>query len=140
MRAQSIGKMLISLADILTAIIPFLADWNESHIFSKRWSPHARFHGVATLSMTALLSSSALWLLWRRSPERDTAVTVAAAVPIAYWGSFFLAPLVPGTAVEDPGHRLRRIVGIPSNLLGAGAATLTSSLGWYLARSGRPRD
>ncbi len=128
------GKILISIAAIITAVVPYLADWNDSHLFSPQWSPHARFHGVVSLSMNTILSSVALWLLWRRSADRDAAVTVAATIPIAYWGPFFLAPFVPGTAVEDPGHRLVRIAGLPSNLLGAGAATLTSGLGWYLDR------
>ncbi len=107
---RTIGKLLISLAAILTAVVPFLADWNDSHLFSPQWSPHARFHGVVSVGMTTMLSSVALWLLWRRSPDQDAAVTAAAAIPLAYWGPFFLAPFVPGTAVEDPGHRLVRIV------------------------------
>src|SRR5579864_1399019 len=131
---QNIGNMLISLAAILTAVVPFLADWNDSHLFSPQWSPHARFHGAVSLGMTTALSSVALRLLWRRSPDQDAAVTVAAAIPIAYWGPFFLAPFVPGTAVEDPGHRLVRIVGVPSNLMGAGATIVTAGLGWYLDR------
>jgi hypothetical protein len=131
---QNIGKILISIAAILTAVVPFLADWNDSHIFSEQWSPHARFHGVVSTGMTTILSSIAMWLLWRRSRDHDAGVTVAAAIPIAYWGPFFLAPLVPGTAIEDPGHRLTRIGGVPSNLLGAGAAALTAGLGWFLDR------
>src|SRR5258708_9922265 len=118
---RNIGKMLISLAAILTAAVPFLADWNDSHLFSPQWSPHARFHGVVSLGMTTMLSSVALWLLWRRSLDQDTAVTVAAAIPVAYWGPFFLAPFVSGTAVEDPGHRLLASLGGPSYLMGAGA-------------------
>ena len=49
-------------------------------------------------------------------------------------GPFFLAPFVPDTAVEDPGHRLVRIVGVPSNLMGVGATIFTAGLGWYLDR------
>jgi hypothetical protein len=75
---RNIGKMLISLAAIITAVVPFLADWNDSHLFSPQWSPHARFHGAVSLGMTTMLSSVALWLLWRRSPDQDAAVTVAA--------------------------------------------------------------
>src|SRR5213080_5476073 len=99
---RNIGKMLISLAAILTAVAPFLADWNDSHLFSPQWSPHARFHGAVSLGMTTILSSVALWLLWRRSPEQDASVTVAAAIPMAYWGPFFLAPFVPGTYALGP--------------------------------------
>jgi hypothetical protein len=81
----------------------------------------------------------ALWLLWRRSADRDAATTMAAMIPIAYWGPFFPATLVPGTALEDPGHRLPRIAGIPTNVLGAGATVLTAALGWFLARRGPAR-
>jgi hypothetical protein len=132
MRRNS-GRLLISLAAIVTAVVPWLADWNDSHIFSAQWSPHARFHGVTSLGMATTLSPIALWLLWRRSADQ-AAAAVAALIPIAYWGPFFVAALVPGTAIEDPGHQLRRIAGVPSNLLGAGATTLTAGLGWYLDR------
>src|SRR5207237_4333314 len=107
----NIGKMLISLAAIITAVAPFLADWNDSHLFSPQWSPHARFHGAVSLGMTTMLSSIALWLLWRRSPDQDAVVTVAAAIPVAYRGAFFLAPFVPGTDVVDSVHPLIRILG-----------------------------
>ena len=60
--------------------------------------------------------------------------TFAALIPIAYWGPFFVAPFVPGTGVEDPGHELRRIVGVPPNLLGAAATVAAAGVGWYLDR------
>ncbi len=82
--------------------------------------------------MTSLLSSMALWLLWQRSADRDAATTMAAMIPIAYWGSFFPATLVPGTALEYPGHRLPRIAGVPAHVLGVGATVVTAGLGWYL--------
>jgi uncharacterized protein DUF6640 len=129
------GRLVLSLANVLTAIVPFLADWNDSHLFSRQWSPHARFHGVVSIGMTATLSTAALWQLWRpgrRTP--DAAATFAALIPIAYWGPFFVAPLVPGTGVEDPGHELRRVLGVPPNLLGAAATVATAGLGWYLNR------
>jgi hypothetical protein len=70
----------------------------------------------------------------RRSAESAITTTLAALIPIAYWGPFFLAAAVPGAAAEDPEHRLVRIAGAPVNLLGAGATVLTAALGWYLDR------
>ncbi len=137
---RNIGRLLLSLAAIITAVAPVLADWNESHIFSKQWSPHARFHGVAALCMALILSPMSLWLLWRRTPDPDTAATVAALVPISYWGPFFIAAAVPGTAFEDPGHHLPRVAGVPTNVLGAAASVLTAATGWYLDRRLRVRD
>ena len=131
------GKLLISGAAIMTAVAPIRADWNDSHIFSPQWSAHARFHGVASVGMANILAAVALWLLWRRTADRRAAVAAAAMVPIAYWGPFLPAALVPGTGVDDPGHRVRRIAGVPVNLLAAGGATLSAMLGWYLARRDR---
>ena len=128
------GRFLISLAALITGLAPLFADWNDTHVFSDQWSPHARFHGVTSLGMALTLSPVALWLVWRPSADEEAAVTVAALIPIAYWGPFFVAPLVPGTALEDPGHPVPRLGGVPSNLLGAAAAVLTSGLGWYLTR------
>jgi hypothetical protein len=47
---------------------------------------------------------------------------------------------VHGTAIEDPGRRLPRIAGIPTNLLGAGATTLTATVvgTWIGGRADRP--
>jgi hypothetical protein len=131
---QNLGKLLISLAAILTGVIPWFADWNDSHLFSSQWSPHACFHGVVSVVMTTLLSSVALWVLWRPTKDPETAATVAAAIPVAYWGPFFLAPFIPGTGIEDPGPRQVRIAGVPSALLGAGVTTILAGLGWYLDR------
>lgn len=132
---DNIGRLMLSLANVLTIIAPFLADWNDSHLFSRQWSPHARFHGVVSISMTTTLSTAALWSLWRPGRSaRDATTPFAALIPIAYWGPFFVAPLVPGTGVEDPGHELRRILGVPPNLLGAAATVATAGIGWYLDR------
>ena len=100
---RNMGKMLISLAAIITAVAPILADWNDSHLFSPQWSPHARFHGAVSLGMTTSLSSVALWLLWRRSPDQDAPVTVAAAIPMAYWALSFLLHSSQARPSRTPG-------------------------------------
>ena len=127
---RNVGRALISAAVIQTAVVPTLADFNETHVFSEAWSPHARFHGLVALVMNALLTPGALWLLWRRNPEPGA----VAAIPIAYWGSFFAAAMVPGSAVEDPGHPVPGIAGVPANMIAAGAGVLTAGFGWYLDR------
>jgi hypothetical protein len=114
-----IGRMLISLAVIATAVIPIRSDWNDSHVFSPRWSPHARFHGIVSIGMPVLLAPVALWLLWRRSADPDTAATVATLIPIAYWGPFFVALFIPGTAIIDPGHHLKHMPEILSAVVAA---------------------
>src|SRR6266702_4641912 len=124
------------LSALATAVIPIRSDGNTSHIFSPHWSPHARFHGVVSMGMPALLAPASVFLLWRRSTDPETATTMAALIPITYWGPFFVALVIPGAGLVDPGQRLTRIAGVPSPLLSAAATILTAGVGCYLARSG----
>jgi hypothetical protein len=129
-----LGRSLLTLADVITAVVPLAADWNDSHIFNKNWPGHARFHGVTALAMTTTLASASIWSLWSGHPDRSTARFFAAAVPVAYWAPFFLAPLVPGTAFDDPPNPVPRLAGVPTNLLGAAATTATAAAGWFIDR------
>ena len=99
-----LGRSLLTLANVITAVAPIAADWNDSHVFNERWPGHARFHGVTALTMTTALSSANIWSLWSGDGDQARAGFFAAAVPVAYWSPFFLAPLVPGTTVADPLH------------------------------------
>jgi hypothetical protein len=128
------GRGLLTLANLITAVAPVAADWNDSHIFNRRWPSHARFHGVVALIMTSSLAGLNLWSLWSDATDRRTSRLFAAAVPVAYWAPFFVAPLVRGTGVDDPPHPIPRVAGVPISLLGAAATTLTAVAGWLLDR------
>ncbi len=131
---QLLGRGLLTLANVITVAAPVAADWNDSHIFNTRWPGHARFHGVTALAMATTLSSLNIWSIWSGQGDRTTARFFAAAVPVAYWAPFFLAPLVPGTAVDDPPHPVPRVAGVPVSLLGAAATTATAAAGWLIDR------
>jgi hypothetical protein len=128
------GRGLLTLANLITAVAPVAADWNDSHIFNQRWPSHARFHGVVALAMTSSLAGLNLWSLWSDSTDRRTSRLFAAAVPVGYWAPFLVAPLVRGTGVDDPPHPIPRVAGVPTSLLGAAATTLTAVAGWLLDR------
>jgi hypothetical protein len=129
-----LGKSLLTLANVITAVAPLAADWNDSHIFNERWPAHARFHGVTALAMTTTLSTANIWSVWSGDGSQAAGRFFAAAVPVAYWAPFFLAPMVPGTAVDDPPHPVGRVAGVPVSLLGAAATTATAAAGWLIAR------
>ena len=129
-----LGRGLLALANVITVAAPVAADWNDSHIFNSRWPGHARFHGVTALTMATTLSALNVWSVCSGRHDRDTVRFFAAAVPVAYWAPFFVAPLVPGTAVDDPPHQVRRIAGAPVSLLGAAATTATAAAGWFIDR------
>ncbi len=132
------GPCLLTLANVITVAAPVAADWNDSHVFNPRWPAHARFHGVTSLAMATTLASFNIWSVWASGDDQPTARFFAAAVPVAYWAPFFVAPLVPGTAVGDPPHPVSRLAGVPVNLLGAAATTATAAAGWFLDRRPRP--
>jgi Family of unknown function (DUF6640) len=114
------GRGLLTLANLITAVAPVAADWNDSHIFNQRWPSHARFHGVVALAMTSSLAGLNLWSLWSDSTDRRTSRLFAAAVPVGYWAPFFVAPLVRGTGVDDPPHPIPRVAGVPTCPAGRG--------------------
>jgi hypothetical protein len=128
------GRGLLTLANLITALAPVAADWNDSHIFNQRWPSHARFHGVVALAMTTGLASLNLWSLWSPATDRHTSRLFAAAIPVGYWAPFLVAPLVPSTGVDDPPHPIPRAAGMPTSLLGAAATSLTAVAGWLLDR------
>jgi hypothetical protein len=132
------GRLLLTLADLLTIVAPVLADWNESHLFNERWPGHARFHGVVSLAMATTLSGFAIWRLWSPASDTRSGRALAAAVPLAYWAPFFAATRFPGADVEDPPHAVPRVAGVPTNLLGAAATSATAAAGWLLDRQLRP--
>jgi hypothetical protein len=132
--SRQAGRGLLTLANLITVVAPAAADWNDSHIFNRRWPSHARFHGVVALTMTSGLAGLNLWSLWSDATDRRTSRLFAAAVPVGYWASFFVAPLVRGTGVDDPPHPISRFAGVPTSLLGAAATTLTAVAGWLLDR------
>lgn len=76
-----------------------------------------------------------LWALWRPTPDRDLGHIVGALIPILYWAPFFIALLVPGTAVEDPGHTLKRVMGVPVNVIAAAGQVLLSVVGFILYKA-----
>ena len=134
---RNVGRGLLTLAHVITVAAPGAADWNDSHLFNQRWPSHARFHGVVALAMTSGLASLNLWSLWSPATDRHTSRLFAAAVPVGYWAPFLVAPLVPGTGVDDPPHPphpIPRVAGMPTSLLGAAAASLTAVAGWLLDR------
>jgi hypothetical protein len=98
-------KIPISVAAVMTLLIPFLADFNSTHIFNPLWAPHARFHGMNFLLVNIASGAISLWLLWGKYRERDSrlAIRVAALLPTLCWGSFFPALLVPGVSIFPDG-------------------------------------
>ena len=135
---RNTGRILLTVVGVATIVGPIRADWNETHVFNERWPSHARFHGIVGVGTAAALSACAIWRLWAPSANPGAGRAVAAAVPAAYWGSFFPAAALPGSGVDDPPHPVARVGGVPINVAVAAAATLLAAAGWALDRRLRP--
>lgn len=102
MSRQRIGRVLLSLAAIVTAIGTVVADMNPSHVFNPAWPPHARFHGAQLVVIAILLAVIALWLLWRPASAPAHHLRLAALMTAVFWAAFFPAMAVPGTLLLYP--------------------------------------
>jgi hypothetical protein len=99
------GKLLISLVAAETAVGPYLADWNETHIYNPTWPPHAKFHNGQTMSMGAGLAAMTLWQLWRAQDSPAAARHALDAASLAasmYWLTNTSALAYPGAKSVDP--------------------------------------
>jgi hypothetical protein len=130
----SIGRWLITIGALLTAVVPNLADWNHTHIFSEVWSPHARFHGAWQVLHVTAAALIALWLIWIKRGDRGLRVTLAALLLTAVWASFCVSYTVPGVALADPGKRYPSVLGIEPNTFLALLVLLLSAAGYWLER------
>ena len=101
----SVGKALIALVAAETAIGPFVADWNETHIYNPAWPPHAKFHNAQTMSLGAGLAAASLWQLAQRHDSRADARRALDAASLSaalYWLTNVAALAYPGSKAVDP--------------------------------------
>jgi len=116
----SIGKVLISASAVLGGVGPYLADWNETHIYNPTWPPHAKFHNAQTMSLGVGLAGTTLLQLWGPAHTRAairTALDGAALSAALYWVTQISALAYPGAkAVDPPGTSIfpQGVVALPS--------------------------
>ena len=115
----SIGKLLISLVAIFTSVSPYLADWNETHIYNPLWTPHAKFHNAQTMVLGAFLGLLAVYCLWfRRAASNRQRLNEGVVLTLLYWLAQLPAAFFPGTALTDPGGvKMPMILGVEFNQL-----------------------
>ncbi len=100
----TIGKLLISFIGLFTAVSPYLADWNITHIYNPAWPPHAKFHNAQTMVLGAFLGLISFYSLWfREDLDEKGKVKEASLFAVLYWLAQFPAILFPGTRLTDTG-------------------------------------
>jgi hypothetical protein len=100
--ASLAGRLILSAISLFTAVSPYLADWNATHIYNPLWPPHAKYHNAQTMAFGALLGIAGLVFAWRRGQAARTNLQVAALLASLYWVSQAMAFAFPGVGWTDP--------------------------------------
>jgi hypothetical protein len=134
----TIGRLLISLVAVFTAVSPYLADWNVTHIYNPAWTPHAKFHNAQTMVLGAILGLLSVYCLWfRKGITEKQKLNEATVLASLYWLAQLPATFFPGTALTDPGInsiKMPIILGIEFNQLALDIIIIFPliALGYYL--------
>lgn len=127
----SVGKALIALVAAETAIGPFVADWNETHIYNPAWPPHAKFHNAQTITLAVDMTALSLWQLWKPGPDTRSRLRWASLFASLFFLTQIPAVFFPGAAVVDDGNPVQPfdVLGIQVNQVTASAAIILPLLG-----------
>jgi len=114
MECWQAGRWLLASAAITTTVGGYLTDWNRTHLFNPRWSPHAKFHDAQTILQGSAAGGSALILLLRTSGDQQQQLRVATWMLATFWLSMAGSILFPNTAQADPDFAdlIPRVAGI----------------------------
>ncbi len=133
---ELLGRCLLSVSAIATAVSAFVFDWSGSHLFNPTWPNHAHFHDAQTMFLGLGLALLTLLLSWRK-PVLILAAWLAASL---YWLAFLCAAISPRTSFDDPGYRIPHPGGVPANLWFGLAMLAIASIGAWIAGASRSRD
>jgi hypothetical protein len=95
------GKWLIATVALATIILPFVADYNKTHIFNPNWSGHAIYHNAQAITMGAISGLMALWAILIKRGDALTRIQFAALLSTIYWLGQIGAAFFPGIAYFD---------------------------------------
>ncbi|MFD9957984.1 DUF6640 family protein [Amycolatopsis sp. NPDC058986] len=140
LRGRGLGRVLISATSLATAVGPYKADWNDTHVHNPAWPPHAKFHNGQTMSLGLALGLGSLYQLWRAPGSARTSLDTGATLASLYWLTQISALAYPGSKAVDPPGTAR----FPQAKIAFPALALTG-LGYLLerrrlARHGGGRD
>jgi hypothetical protein len=112
------SRIVVTIAALVTAFVPLVADLNRTHMWNPEWPPHARYHGWVFLIVNVVAGLVSLWLLYGPASRRDPtfALRVAAFLPALCWGPQLIAVLVPGASSWPDGLVTRPPLPVAGNV------------------------
>jgi hypothetical protein len=136
MKWNQVGRSVLMVAAGFTAVGGFVADWNKTHLFNPRWTPHAKFHDAMTILLGAMLGTGSLMLLRQKGGGSDKQLLWAATLPAFFWAAMagsFAFPGAKGIEAEFP-EKVKWVGRLPLNEGPASALLLSLlALGYGLA-------
>ena len=131
------AKIILTFMGLFTAISPYLADWNVTHIYNPTWPPHAKFHNAQTMVLGALLGLLTLYVLWiRKSVDTLQRLNESTVLVSLYWLAQLPSIFFPGTNLVDPGiHHVKMpvVLGLEINQVVTDIIIILPLIiiGWY---------
>jgi hypothetical protein len=102
-RPVNVSRILISLIALFTSISPYVADFNQTHVYNPYWPGHARFHNGQTMTLGLISGILSLYFLWlKRTSTPIENLKVACLFAGLYWAAMAPAILYPGATLTDP--------------------------------------
>jgi hypothetical protein len=117
MANMKLGRWILSSIAALTALSPYVADMNKTHMYNPNWSPHAKYHDAQTMLLGSLLGISSLYFLWRKRGNQQLQLQVATLLASLFWLSQAGSIFFPGAEFFDPAyaHLVPKVSGIRFN-------------------------
>jgi hypothetical protein len=152
MTRQTLGKVLISSAIVLSAIVSTgidLSYGDTAHVHNAAWHPHAIFHDVVMFLLLDFMGIVCLWLLWRKSSEPEVGVRVAALLMLGFWSPFYyVTTLVPAASLAATPENVSNGALIVSwapfplyiNVLVGTFLLAITAVGYFLYRGGQKKS
>ncbi len=148
MNKQTVGKVLISVAVALSAIVSTIVDLmpgHTGHVFNHHWNPHAIFHDIVMFLLLDWMAVVSLWLLWRKSSEPLIGVKVATLLVVGFWTPFYyvttLFPMASLSANLEEMDKVSIMVGgvrVYFNVMIGSTMLVIALIGYGLYRKGTP--
>ncbi len=134
------ARILVTISALICAVTGAVIDLGtDTHVFNPEWPPHAKYHDVMYIFVSAGIGLVCLWLAWSKRARVDHILTlqIITALLGMLWVAFFVALLVPGASAATPG--MPQPLGIPVNVLSAVVGFLSVPLIYWLEARRGPR-
>jgi hypothetical protein len=140
MSGFKLGRTILKSVAAFTAVGGFIADWNNTHLFNPRWTPHAKFHDAMTITLAGILGSTSFYLLQKKDGDPQNQLLWGTILPSFFWASMatsFAFPGAKGLEAEFP-EKIKKVGGVILNEGPASALMLSLlALGYIAAKKNK---